>query len=450
MCHEALCERVSNSTIKRMTSNSVRPPNIVFILADDLGWGDLSCYGRPDYKTPNLDRLAAEGVRLTDCYSGSATCSPTRISLFTGRYPARHPAGLAEPLLHRLHGNSLGLEASFPALPRLLASAGYHTGLIGKWHCGEPPNYGPLQSGFHEFFGLTSSGASYFSYRDEEGRFLARDGHVDAEPSGYLTEVLTERACDYISRHSVEPFYLSLHYTAPHWPWEAPFHRDEEESDKPAATNGGSIAIYAEMVRALDEGVGQVMDTLRRLKLDSNTLVVFTSDNGGERYSYHYPLTGYIRLLREGGIRVPGIVHWPRRIPSAQVSPQVAITMDWTATFLALAGVSADPNYPIDGHDLMAVLTGECVPYERTLYWRTPTAGAVRRGPWKYMLDIDSGRSQLFNLVRDIREYADFSNSHPTMHTELSQAFANWERDVLPRPVPTTSSPLPGLDFRIF
>jgi arylsulfatase A-like enzyme len=423
-------------------------PNIVFILADDLGWGDLSCYGRPDYKTPCIDRLAAEGVRLTDCYSGSATCSPTRISHLTGRYPARHPAGLAEPLLHWVHGDALGLEPEFPALPRLLGEAGYRTGLFGKWHCGEPPTFGPLKSGFDEFFGLKSTGAAYFSYRGEDGRYLAMEGEEIAPQAGYLTRVLTDRACGFIERHGSKPFYLSLHYTAPHWPWEAPF-QQEEFADRPATTNGGSIEIYAEMMRELDDGVGRVMETLRRLDLDGNTLVVFTSDNGGERYSYHYPLTGYIRLLREGGIRVPGIARWRVRIPSGQVSPQMAITMDWTATFLALAGSAADPRYPPDGVDLMPVLAAEQSAFERTFFWRTPTASAVRSGPWKYFRNGDAD-PRLFNLVRDIREYADFAASHPQVLEELGTAYAQWEATVLPRPAPPAAPGVAGLDFQIF
>ena len=428
----------------------MRRPNLVFILADDLGWGDLSCYGRPDYATPQLDRLAAQGVRLTDCYSGSATCSPTRISFFTGRYPARHAAGLAEPILHRVHGNDLGLEPSFPALPRLLADAGYRCGLFGKWHCGEGPAFGPLLSGFHDYYGVRSTGADYFSYRDETGRFLGQDGEGPSEPGRYLTHALSERACDFIERHAAEPFYLSLHYTAPHWPWEAPFHDGEDARDADAGTQGGSIGIYGEMVRAMDEGIGQVMATLQRLGLDGNTLVVFTSDNGGERYSYHYPLTGHIRLLREGGIRVPGIVRWSGRIPAGQVSPQMAITMDWTASFLAAAGVAADARYPLDGEDLLPVLAGERSPYERTLFWRTPTASAVRRGPWKFLHQLDGDRGCLFNLVRDIREYADFRASHPQVHASLRAAFREWESGVLPRPQPVTQQPLANVDFRIY
>ena len=426
-----------------------RKPNIVFILADDLGWGDLSCYGRPDYTTPHLDRMAADGARLTDCYSGSATCSPTRISLLTGRYPARHPAGLPEPILPRHHGAEIGLEPEFPALPRLLSKAGYRTALIGKWHCGEPPRFSPLKSGFDEYFGLSGTGAAYFSYRDEEGRYLARDGEDVAAQSGYLTHVLTDKACDFIARHSTEPFYLSMHYTAPHWPWEAAYQEDELH-DRIATTGGGSLAIFADMVRALDDGVGRVLATLAAHKLDGRTLVVFTSDNGGERYSYHYPLTGHIRLLREGGIRVPGLVRWPGKIPPKQVSQQMAITMDWTATFLALAGATADPRFPSDGENLMPVLTGARSSWERRFFWRTVQADAVRSGPWKYLHALDKGREYLFNLVRDVREYSNFRDAEPGVFDELKAAFERWNDDMLPRPAPVKPLPMPHLEFDIY
>lgn len=424
-------------------------PNIIFILADDMGWADPSCYGRPDYLTPAIDRLAAEGVRLTDCYSGSATCSPTRISHLTGRYPARHPAGLAEPILPRIHGNSLGLEPEFPALPRLLAQSGYRTGLFGKWHCGEPPDFGPLKSGFDEYFGTIGTAAAYFSYKDDEGRLMAMDGEASARPVGYLTDVLTSRACDFILRNRNQPFYLSLHYTAPHWPWEARY-QEEECHDSISTMNGGSIEIYAEIMKALDEGVAQILKTVEDNGLDGNTLIVFTSDNGGAHYSYQYPLTGHIGMLREGGIRVPGIARWRGKIPARQVSQQVAITMDWTATFLALAGAEPDPRYPSDGIDLMPVLSGMRNPVERTLFWRTPIADAVRRGPWKLLRDTASGKTQLFNLIKDIREYNDFSDRYPDVMSELGDAFEIWDKSVLHRPIQPKPAPLPGVSFQFY
>jgi arylsulfatase A-like enzyme len=426
-----------------------RLPNLVFILADDLGWGDLSCYGRPDFATPHLDALASQGVRLTDCYSGSATCSPTRISLMTGRYPARHPAGLPEPILPEWPGGDVGLEPAFPALPRLLRECGYRTALFGKWHCGPAPAYGPLLSGFDEYFGIDGAGAGYFSHRDQYGDAQLYEGDSPARVNGYLTDLLTERACDFIARCADRPFYLSLHYTAPHWPWET---RDDAASaaNVVPGTNGGSIRAFAEMMRALDEGVGRIAAKLAAHRLDLDTLVVFTSDNGGERYSYLYPLTGHIRLLREGGIRVPGIARWTGRIPAGRVSAQVAITMDWTATFLACAGTRADPRYPPDGVDLLRVLTGERAEFERTLFWRTMRMDAMRAGPWKYFHNLETGREALYHLERDVREYNDFRHVERERFESMRERYRAWEREMLPRPTPQPLSRTSGLDLHLY
>jgi arylsulfatase A-like enzyme len=424
-----------------------KKPNIVFILADDLGWGDLSCYGRPDYTTPHLDQMALDGVRLTDCYSGSSTCSPTRMSLMTGRYPARHPTGLFEPLLVELHGKEHGLEPEFPTMPRYLQEAGYRTGLIGKWHCGVLPKYGPLKSGFDEFYGMHESGVTYFNHVNQAGEDGVFEGEEAAKASGYLTHALTEKACDFIRRQKDGPFYLSVHYSAPHWPWEAPY-ESAEEGQLPH-TGGGSLTVFAEMMKALDEGVGEILKTVKAAGIDGNTLVVFTSDNGGERYSYHYPLTGYIRLLREGGIRVPGIVRWPGLVPPRQTLGQVAITMDWSVSFLALAGIKPSPRYPLDGVNLIPVLSGEQSPFERSLFWRTTRMDAARRGPWKYLRDLDAGTEHLFNLVRDIREYHDFKDRYPDVFLSLKEEYAAWEASVLPRPERQPMSSAAG-NFRIF
>ena len=427
----------------------VRRPNLVFILADDLGWGDLSCYGRPDYATPHLDRLASEGMRLTDCYSASATCSPTRIALLTGRYPARHPAGLPEPILPEWPGGDVGLEPSFPSLPALLGQSGYRTALFGKWHCGAAPAFGPLKSGFDEYFGIDGAGAGYFSHVDQYGDPQLYEGDTSVKVNGYLTDLLTERACEFVRRDHDQPFYLSLHYTAPHWPWEAPYDVDRAATRLPT-TNGGSIQVFAAMVRALDAGVGRVMAALAESGRDHDTLVVFTSDNGGERYSYHYPLTGHIRLLREGGIRVPGIARWPGAIPAGQSSRQAVITMDWTATFLAWAGASADSRFAPDGASLVDLLTGASTGFDRTLYWRTMRMDAARRGPWKYWRNLDDGRECLFNLVQDIREYNDFRESRADIFESLKAAFVEWEGTMLPRPPVQPLSRTPGLDFHIY
>jgi arylsulfatase A-like enzyme len=418
-------------------------PNVIFILGDDLGWGDLSCYGRPDYRTPNLDALARQGVRFTQGYSASPVCTPTRCAFLTGRYPARTPIGLEEPLTWKkmleAQKRDVGLEPSQPTIASLLRDSGYRTGLVGKWHLGYLPKYGPVKSGFEEFFGMMSGGSDYFTHREAFGEADLFEMEAPVERIGYTTELLTERAIDFISRRDERPFYLSLHHTAPHWPWEGP---DDEAASRPpklglpAMTNGGSLEIYASMMKSLDDGVGRVMKALRSAKLDRNTLVIFTSDNGGESYSYQWPFTGQKFSLFEGGIRVPAIVRWPGVVPANRTTEQVAITMDWTATILAAAGAQADPDYPLDGEDLLPVIRGERAPYERTIFWRNEGQGAVRKGNWKYMTSAPpDGGERLFDLAFDVREQARFGMLYPEQLAGLREEYRKWEAQMLPLPV---------------
>jgi arylsulfatase A-like enzyme len=431
----------------KLTLSQVPPrPNMLFILADDMGYGDLSCYGRPDYQTPNLDRLATQGVRLLNAYSASPVCTPTRCAFITGRYPARTRVGLEEPLTER--GDlgdkvlTLGLPPEHPTIASLLKRNGYETALIGKWHLGYLPNFGPLQSGFEEFFGIMSGAADFFTHKDMRGDLDFYEGKVPVERIGYTTDMLTRRAVDYISRRGrgqggARPFYLSLHYTAPHWPWEGP--DDQKVSDAlgrgyDGFTGGGSLKTYAKMMKSLDDGIGQVLQALARTGLTRNTLVIFTSDNGGERFSYDWPFTGQKFSLWEGGIRVPAIVRWPGVVPPGRISHQAAITMDWTATMLALGNAKPDPAYPLDGDDLLPVIRSSQPVYERTFFWRTSTQDAVVKGRWKYLKD--GARESLFDLSVDERERADFRAQNPTMFTQLKDRFKNWESTVLPRPAP--------------
>lgn len=413
-------------------------PNVLFILADDLGWGDLSCYGRPDYKTPNLDRLAAEGTRLTQAYSASPVCTPTRCAFVTGRYPARTAVGLEEPLAWKKQlveqKRDPGLPAAHPTVASLLKSAGYSTALVGKWHLGYLPTYSPLKSGYEEFYGIMSGGADYFTHADANGEADFFEMEVPVERAGYMTDLLTDRAVEYLSRRHAKPFYLSLHYTAPHWPWEGP--RDEAVSRTlgqgyAGVTAGGSLKAYGEMMKSLDDGVGRVLRALSAAKLDRSTLVIFTSDNGGERFSFNWPLRGQKFELFEGGIRVPAIARWPGRIPAGRTLDQVAVTMDWTATIIAAAGARADANYPLDGVDLLPVLRGSRTSFERTLFWRHGAQSAVRSGRWKYL--HDGTNEHLFDLAADEREQADFRRSHAADFERLKSAHAAWDKGVLPR-----------------
>ncbi len=427
------------AAVPGISFSEIRRPNVLFILADDLGYGDLSCFGRPDYSTPSLDSLAQQGIRFTSAYSASPVCTPTRCAFITGRYPARTPVGLEEPLAWKKNlgdrVNIAGLSPDHPTIASLLKKNGYETALVGKWHLGYLPTFGPIQSGFDEFFGIMSGGADYFSYKDAFGESDLFEDKVPVERIGYLTDLLTERAIKVISRRHTRPFYLSLHYTAPHWPWEGPSDREISSKLKGGYggfTGGGSLATYAAMMKSLDDGIGQVMSALGKAKLDRDTLVIFTSDNGGERFSYNWPFSGQKFELREGGIRVPAIVRWPGVIPAGRSTEQVAITMDWTATILAATQTKPDINYPLDGDDLLPVSKGERAAYERTLFWRHARQDAVLSGKWKYLNDGE--REYLFDLSVDQREQADFKEQNPDMLRQLRSEFQKWQAQVLPRP----------------
>ncbi len=417
---------------------SVRP-NILFILADDMGWGDLSCYGRPDYQTPNIDRLAKEGVRFTNGYSAAPMCTPTRVGFHTGRYPARLPVGLEEPLVARkILGDrvkSLGIPHEHPTVSSLIKAAGYETALTGKWHVGYMPNFSPLKYGFDEFFGITSGSGDRFTHKDPAGEPDLFEGEVPVEKVGYLTKLLTDRAVEFIKRPRKKPFYLSLHHTSPHWPWQGPKDASLSGKLKPGHLGfaaGGSAKIYGEMVKDLDNGVGEVLLALRDAGLEKNTLVIFTSDNGGERFSYNWPFTGQKFDLREGGIRVPAIVRWPGVTSPGTITDRPVITMDWAATMIAAAGTRPAEEHPLDGKDLKPILSGQHPSVERTFFWRTKRQRALRNGKWKY---IREGADEfLYDLSIDEREQADFKSESPAVLDRLRREFDKWEAEMMPYP----------------
>lgn len=407
-------------------------PNILFILADDMGWGDLSCYGRPDYNTPNLDRLARDGVKFTNAYSAAPVCTPTRVGFMTGRYPARLRVGIEEPI-HERKGltpdqlQTYGIPREHPTVASLIKSAGYDTVLIGKWHLGYLPYFGPLKSGFDEFYGNMSGAVDHFTHKDMTGSLDFFEGEVPVEKIGYVTDLLTQRAIEYIRRPRAKPFYLSLHYTSPHWPWEGP--KDIAVSNamkySPAGFRaGGSIKVYAEMMKNLDDGIGRVLAALKTAKLDGDTLVIFTSDNGGERFSYNWPFRGQKMDVYEGGIRVPAIVRWPGVQSKSRVSDQPVITMDWSATMIAAAGAKPDSAYPLDGDDLRSVIGGKRANYDRTFFWRTYRQGGMRSGIWKYIRE--EKKEYLHDLSVDEREQANFADDEPIKLADMRLQFEKW------------------------
>src|SRR5689334_19094178 len=326
-------------------------PNFVFILADDLGYADLHCYGGREECSPNLDRMATEGLLFTNGYANSCVCSPSRFAIITGRYQHRLRGGFDEPI--GSVSPELGLPPEHPTMASLLRDAGYATALVGKWHLGSLHWFSPLKSGYDEDFGHRTGAVDFFSHVGFGGHDLW-EGDEEVFKEGYLTDLVTDRAIDFVKRQAERPFLLSLHFNAPHWPWET--RDDEEESkrigNKIAHLDGGSVKTYLEMVRVMDEGIGRVLAALDEIGASENTLVVFTSDNGGERFSNTYPLVGKKMDLLEGGIRVPYIVRWPAKLPAGETYDRLAIGMDWMATFLAAAKVAPHPDYPLDGIDL--------------------------------------------------------------------------------------------------
>jgi arylsulfatase A-like enzyme len=410
-------------------------PNIIFIVADDLGYADLGCYGGRGFDgagresvSPNLDQLANSGMKFTQGYSNSPVCSPTRFALMTARWQYRIRGALDEPLKSNSQGNPLlGLPAELPTLPSLLKDADYRTALIGKWHLGYAPYFGPLKSGYEEFFGPMSGGVDYFTHCDFNGKHDLYFGEEQKKEDGYLTDLLSKRAVDYANRMASQdaPFFLSLHYTAPHWPWET---REDAHVAPEVAKNlfhlhGGNIHSYRRMIHHMDEGIGWLVEALRKNGQLNNTLIVFTSDNGGERFSDNWPLVGGKMDLTEGGIRVPYIAHWPSVIPAGRVSEHHCLTMDWSATMLALGGAIAPADHTWDGVSLKAVIEGGAA-FERPLHWRMNHRNqrAHRSGDWKY-LKVDE-HEYLFNIPADERERANLASREPE---RLAQMRAAWE-----------------------
>ena len=410
-------------------------PNVLFILADDLGYGDLSCYGRPEYKTPVLDNLARQGMKFTDNYASAPVCTPTRTAYITGRYPHRLAVGLEEPLSDS--NMKLGIPPDHPTIGTLVKAAGYETGLIGKWHLGNLPEFGPNRHGFDEFFGINGSSADYFTHKNNAGIFDLYENLEPSKEEGYLTDLFTERAIRFITRRRGRPFFLSLQYNAPHWPWEGPADRSIDHNHRPM-TEGGSLSTYSEMVKSMDAGIGRVLKALATAGLERNTLVIFTSDNGGERYSFNWPFSFQKMNLWEGGIRVPAIVRWPGVVPAGKTTSQVAITMDWTATIVALAGGKPDTQYSLEGADLTTVLRGG-QPHDRTLFWRLRTQDAARMGNWKYLRE--GANEHLFDLSVDPGEKAELKGKHPDVFENIRAQYKKWDAQMLPNPAPPNPTP---------
>ena len=410
-------------------------PNVVLIITDDMGWGDLSSYGASDIKTPNIDSLARDGVKLTDFYSNGVVCTPTRAGLISGRYQQRY--GLEAPLPNDGNpGSERGLLATGRSLPQLLKANNYATGLVGKWHLGYRPEFSPNAHGFDYSFGLKSGYHDFYAHSDGNGKpDLWEDGRAIEAP-GYMTDLITERANGFIERSAGRAFFVEVAYNAPHWPYQVPDQasvapgnaRHLLASDPAASTR----ADYVAMVERVDRGVGEILRTLDRLGLASNTIVIFTNDNGGEWLSNNGPFFNRKGTVWEGGIRVPALIRWPGRMPPGKVSGQVGITMDLTASILAATGTAVPADTRLEGMNLLPILEGRMPEVERTLFWRasnpTRVQKAVRHGDWKLVLD--GNHIFIFDVRTDLGERQDLAARRQDIARKLRPLIADWEREV--------------------
>jgi arylsulfatase A-like enzyme len=419
-------------------------PNLIVIMTDDQGYADVGFNGGKDIPTPNLDSIAQNGVRFTSGYVVYPVCSPSRAGFITGRYPQRF--GYERNPRFQPGNRISGLALTETTLADALGKVGYHSGIIGKWHLGAHPDLHPLKRGFHEFFGHLGGGARYFP--DEltlkqatgdmdEGdsyRLQILRNHEPVRTTQYLTDEFSNAAVQFVTRNKAKPFFLFLSYNAPHTPMQAA----EKYLRRFANLQNPQRRTYAAMVSAVDDGVGRLLAALRELKLETNTLVFFLSDNGGPtaaNASNNRPLRGAKSDPWEGGIRVPFAAQWPGQLPKGMVYDQPVLSLDIFATIAALTGAPSNPARPLDGVNLLPYLTGKYTnsPHE-VVYLRKFDQGAfaVRRGDYKLVIPRTGAAPQLFNLATDLGETTNLAATQPDILRELEQLRVAWSAQLVP------------------
>jgi arylsulfatase A-like enzyme len=422
---ELLLPKAQPSAAKpKDTKPEAKKPNVVLILADDMGYADVGCYGCKDIPTPHIDSIAKNGVRFTDAYASAPWCSPSRAGLLTGRYQQRfgyefNPTG----------AEGQGLPFTEATLAERLKANGYATGIVGKWHLGRDEKRIPTARGFDEFFGFLGAQHSYLPAdgRATGRRAIYRGTETVREPE-YLTDALGREAAAFIDKHKTEPFFLYLSFNAVHIPMEATdkyLKRFADMEDERRRT-------YAAMLSAMDDAIGMVLKKLRDGGLEENTLVIFLSDHGGAAGSrtpngaINSPLRGAKLDLYEGGIRVPLLLQWKDTLPQGMTYSQPVIHLDLFPTILAAAGMDVKDEWKLDGVNLLPHLTGESntAPHD-LLYWRMGNQFAVRKGNWKLVRN-DESPAQLYDLAADIGETIDLSDKHPLTFKELETAWKAW------------------------
>jgi arylsulfatase B len=432
--------------VPRLSAAAQRKPNIVLLVADDLGYGELGCQGNPQIPTPHIDSIARNGVRFTNGYVSAPFCSPSRAGLMTGRYQTRfghelNPVGAQNLLPH------VGLPASETTLASCLKSAGYRTALVGKWHLGGAPPFHPMNRGFDEFFGFLHEGHFYVPPSEkkivshlrvkeppyDENNPPMRGREVVEEPR-YLTSALAREAVAFVQRNAKQPFFLYVPFNSVHSPMQA----EPADVDRFAAIGDEHRRVFAAMLSTLDNGVGAILTEVKKQGLERDTIVVFLSDNGGpvaELTSSNAPLRGQKGQLYEGGIRIPFLMQWPGRIRPGRTIDQPVISLDLLPTLVKAAGGKVPPG--VDGVDLLPLVTTAQVkkPPHETLYWRYAAWGAIRQGRWKAVRPGAQGKPgawQLYDLQADLAEERDLAASEPERLKQMIAAWESLDRQMVP------------------
>lgn len=412
-------------------SKRERQPNVVLIMADDMGFGDLGRYGSMNINTPHIDALAQGGIRLTDYHSNGAVCSPTRASLLTGLYPQE--AGIEGVVTAKNHRKT-GMDVKNFTLAELFKDNGYKTALFGKWHLGYEPEYGPNAQGFDDFRGFVSGNIDYQSHIDQEGY---EDWWEDKElkpEKGYLTDLITDHGIRFMEKVKDKPFFLYLPHGTPHSPYQGP-------NDPAERTVNGNFKIqgsrkdvdnaYREMIESLDNNVGRIMAYLKENDLLENTLVIFCSDNGASPVAgSNAPFRGSKGQLYEGGHRVPAIFNWEGTIQPG-ISDELVLSMDMFSTIADLTDVTSRNNSKLSGQSMAFLFNGgkkNSIPEERIVFWRFNDQKAARKGKWKLL--IQNGDSFLFDLEKDKQESVDLKEEYSDKYQELREAIKDWESNL--------------------
>ncbi len=412
--------------------SKVLKPNIIVIMADDLGYGDLGCYGNQEIQTPHLDRMAAEGIRFTDYHSNGTVCSPTRAALLTGKYQQRTGISFVVTVAKR----DLGLSLEETTFAESMKSAGYITGIFGKWHLGYDPRFNPVHQGFDEYVGFLAGNVDYHSHVDQAGYEDWWRGDQLIPEEGYTTDIITTHAVDFIKKHKEKNFLLYIPHEAPHYPYQGRASKADRQvggepgTDYPVRGSEEDYqAMHREMIEVMDEGIGNIIQTLKELDLDRKTLVLFCSDNGATRdVGSNAPFRDSKGTVWEGGHRVPAIAWWPETIKPRGVSHETVMSMDLFPTIVGVAGGSIPED--LDGISMKNLLIkGESLS-ERDLYWQYKSQRAIRSGEWKLVSLAPEEIPQLFNLKNDPEEAHNLAKTNPELVIELTQKLTDWEKEV--------------------